>query len=83
MKNVPDERPFVNLSKKQVARLEKESVSSKEVKKFLADKLLEADQQFEKGDLVAPKETWRSIVKLYNGNQELAELVKQAQDRLE
>jgi hypothetical protein len=83
MKNVPDERPFVNLSKKQVARLEKESASSQEVKKFLADKLLEADKQLEKGDLVSPKETWRSIVKLYNGNQEVAEFVKQAQDRLE
>jgi eukaryotic-like serine/threonine-protein kinase len=83
MKDIPSERPFVNLSLKQVARLEKESRSTREVKKFLTEKLREADQQFEKGDVEASNEIWRSIVKLYNGNQEMTELVNQAQERLE
>lgn len=83
MKDVPSERPFVNLSLKQIIRLEKESPANREVKKFLADKLRFADEEFEKGDVVASKEIWRSIIKLYNGNREMAEFVKQSQDRLE
>ncbi len=83
MKDIPSERPFVNLSLKQIVRLEKESPANREVKKFLADKLRLADEEFEKGDVVASKEIWRSIIKLYNGNREMAEFVKQSQDRLE
>ncbi len=83
MKDISIEKPYVNLSKKQVARLEKESKSTQEVKKFLTEKLAEADAIAEKGDVVASKKIWKSIVELYNGNQELVEYVKQAEAKLE
>lgn len=81
-KDVQQDRPFVNLAKKQIERLEAISPSIDEVKLFLDKKLDEADEQFQKGDVVAPKKTWESIVKLYNGNQTLVEYVQRAQSRL-
>lgn len=83
MKDIPADRPFVNLSKKQIERLQEESQSTVEVKKFLGEKLAEADALAANGDVVASKEIWKSIVKLYNGNQELVEFVKQAEAKLE
>ena len=83
MQEIDKEHAFVSLSKRAIKRLEADVPSTDEVKKFLSNKLLEADEQFAKGDVVAPRKTWESIVKLYNGNQAMIEYVEQAQLRLD
>jgi hypothetical protein len=83
LKDVENEQPYVHLSQREAVRLEKDTTSTAAVKEFLARKLEEADGLFEKGDVVASKEIWKSIVNLYNGNQELVEFVKQAGAKLE
>lgn len=83
MKDVPEEKPFVNLSKRQIKRLEDLSLSNEDLKKFLTAKLDEADDQWKSGDVVAPKKLWESIIKLYNGNKEMIEFVRRSQQRLD
>jgi hypothetical protein len=83
LKDVPEEKAFVSLSKRQIALLESKESSVEEVKRFLTDKLDEADKQFQEGDVVSPKKTWESILKLYNGNKEMQPLVQRAQQALD
>ncbi len=83
MKDVEEYRPYVNLAKRQIQKLEAGSPSSEELKKFLNAKLDEADEQWNSGDVIAPKKLWESIIKLYNGNKEMVEFVRRSQQRLE
>jgi len=83
LKDVPAEKAFVSLSKRQIELLESKESSAEEVKRFLTQKLDEADKQFQDGDVVSPKKTWESILKLYNGNKEMQPLVQRAQQALD
>jgi len=83
LKDVAEEKAFVNLSKRQIELLESTKTSVEEVKRFLLEKLDEADRQFKDGDVVLPKKTWESILKLYNGNKEMQSLVQRAQQSLD
>jgi eukaryotic-like serine/threonine-protein kinase len=83
LKDEPQEKAFVSLSKRQIELLESKESSAEEVKRFLTQKLDEADQQFQDGDVVSPKKTWESILKLYNGNKEMQPLVQRAQQALD
>jgi len=83
LKDVPEEKAFVSLSKRQIELLESKESSAEEVKRFLTEKLDEADKQFQDGDVVSPKKTWESILKLYNGNKEMQPLVQRAQQALD
>ena len=73
----------MSLSKRQIELLESNESSAEEVKRFLTEKLDEADKQFQDGDVVSPKKTWESILKLYNGNKEMQPLVQRAQQALD
>jgi serine/threonine protein kinase len=81
--NEPKEQPFVNLAKRQIAILESNPPSVEELKKFLQDKLAEADQLYSDGDVLGARKTWEGIVSLYNGNQEMISFVEKSQSRLE
>ncbi|MDZ4848084.1 MAG: serine/threonine-protein kinase [Pirellulaceae bacterium] len=83
MQDIEKERAFVNLSRRQIARLKIDPPSIEEAQKLLSKKLEDADAQYRKGDVVSPKKTWESIVTLYNGNQSMSEYVEQAQSRLD
>jgi hypothetical protein len=77
------DEPFVNLAKRQIALLESNPPSVEELKKFLQDKLAEADQLYSDGDVLGARKTWEGIVSLYNGNQEMISFVEKSQSRLE
>jgi len=76
------DRPFVNLAKRQIAVLESNPPSVEELRRFLQEKLAEADQLYEASDLLGSRQIWEGIVSLYNGNQEMIGFVEKAQRRL-
>ncbi len=79
----PDERPFVNLSLRQIREIEAEPPDKEELKRFLTGKLDEAEQLYERGDVLAAKKIWDSILSLYNGNAEMVSIVSRAQRRID
>jgi serine/threonine protein kinase len=83
LKDEPKERPFVNLAKRQIEILESNPPSVEELKRFLQDKMTEADKLYNEGDVLGARKIWEGIVSLYNGNQEMTSFVEQSQTRLE
>lgn len=83
LKNEEKERPFVNLARRQIDKIESSPPDADELRRFLQEKLNEADKQYGNGDLLSAKQTWEGIVSLYNGNKEMLSLVERAQGRLE
>lgn len=77
------DRPFVNLAKRQIALLESNPPSAEELRRFLQDKLTEADELYREGDVLGARKIWEGIVSLYNGNQEMVSFVEQSQSRLD
>ena len=83
LKSEEKERPFVNLARRQIAKIESEPASSiEELRRFLNDKLELADSLYNKGDVIGAKQIWDGIIHLYNGNKELLPIVEKAQERL-
>lgn len=79
-KDTLDERPFVNMSLRQIAALEKEPQGTEELKLFLNSKLEEARKLSEAGDDRSARTIWESIVRLYSGNEGMKSVVKAAKD---
>jgi hypothetical protein len=82
LKDEEKDRPFVNLAKRQIAVLESNPPSIEELRRFLQEKLAEADRLYEASDLLGSRQIWEGIVSLYNGNQEMIGFVEKAQRRL-
>lgn len=76
------ERPFVNLAKRQIELLESNPPSIEELRRFLQEKLEEADRLYSDGDILGARKIWEGIVSLYNGNQEMMVFVEKSQNRL-
>ncbi len=83
LKDEEKERPFVNLAKRQIAILESNPPSIEELRRFLQDKLAEADRLHADGDVLGARQIWEGIISLYNGNQEMISVVETAQQRLD
>lgn len=83
LKDEINERPFVNLARRQIALLESNPPSIEELKRFLQEKLIEADQLYSDGDVIGARKIWEGIVSLYNGNQEMITFVEKSQSRLD
>jgi hypothetical protein len=83
LKDEVKERPFVNLARRQIAILESNPPSIEELKRFLQDKLAEADTLYSEGDVLGARKIWEGIVSLYNGNQEMVPFVEKSQSKLE
>jgi hypothetical protein len=79
LKDETKERPFVNLAKRQIAILESNPPSIEELRRFLQEKLSEADKRYREGDVLGARQIWEGIVSLYNGNQEMLSVVEKAQ----
>lgn len=75
-------RPVVNLARREIARLEKQSSKSSDRAAFLNQQLHEADKLHNDGQLAAAKRKWESLLALYAGNQEFEPQVEQARARL-
>ncbi len=77
------DRPIINLAKRRLRDLEVSPPDANELQKLLTAKLDEANKLYEDSKVVAAKQIWESIVNLYDGNRELAQLVMKAQERLD
>lgn len=77
------DRPVVLLAERRVSELEANPPGADELKRLLATKLKEADEEYEKGNVRAAREVWESVLRLYGDNQEMAEPVAIAQARID
>ncbi|HLQ43818.1 MAG TPA: protein kinase, partial [Planctomycetaceae bacterium] len=78
LKDREQDRPYRNLAKRQVATLEASGAGSVDRKQIVNDALRKAREQFIDGKEHLANETWRSIIKLYEGNTEFADEVAEA-----
>lgn len=82
MKGNDEERPYVNLAKRQVSSLMSQSSGAQDRAKFIESRLKDAEDQYEQGETLEAHKIWNSIVTLYGDNRELRPLVERAQKRL-
>lgn len=78
----PRYRPFVNLARRQIARIETGGVEADEAAQIIQAKLDEADELLAEGKVIPAKQILYSVVELYGNNDNVAPLVEQAQQRL-
>ncbi|MEX0825008.1 MAG: serine/threonine-protein kinase [Pirellulaceae bacterium] len=78
-----EHRPFVNLARREIRRIETEGIGTGEASRIVRAKLNEADQLMLQNKPFEAKRIWDSIIELYRGNAEMEPLVKLAQNRLE
>jgi len=78
----PRYRPFVNLARRQIARIEYNGIEADEAARIIQAKLEQADELLKSGKVIAAKQIWYSVVELYGNNTNVAPLVGEAQKRL-
>ena len=83
LKSEEKERPFVNLARRQIKEIKAQPIGgTNEVRRFLLEKLDQAEKMLERGDAIGAKQTWEAIVNLYIGNKDFLPIVERAQARL-
>lgn len=80
-KDDPDARPYVNLARKQIRRLQNTAKNVDRIA-LVRRKLELADELYAKGQRIEARRIWISIVDLYRQDPEMQELVDEALDRL-
>ncbi|GAA4467667.1 serine/threonine-protein kinase [Novipirellula rosea] len=78
----PKYRPYVNLARRQIAQIENRSFIKDEAATIIQEKLDEAEREHRRGNVVAARQIWYSIIELYGNNSNVGPLVLQAQQRL-
>jgi len=78
----PKYKPFVNLARRQIGRIREQKTDAGEASRIVQAKLQEADELLTKGNVVAARDIWYSVVELYGTNSDVAPLVKIAQQKL-
>jgi hypothetical protein len=78
----PTYRPFVNLARRQIAKIESDDRGPDEAAAIIEQKLTEADQLWQAGKVVSARQIWYSVIELYGNNDNVAPWVARAQDRL-
>lgn len=73
-------RPFVNLSRRQIAKIESGDTNDNRAE-LVRDALDRADNLYLNGETIKAKGVWKSVIALYQDNRELAPLVQRARDR--
>ncbi|TWU13993.1 Serine/threonine-protein kinase PknB [Symmachiella macrocystis] len=73
-------RPFVNLSHRQIKKIESGDTNDNRVE-LVRDALDRADNLYLNGETIKAKGVWKSVIALYQDNRELAPLVQRARDR--
>ena len=72
-------KPFVNLARRQIAMIEENGFEQGEAARMIQNKLDQAEEAFQSGNIVAARKIWYSIVDLYGNNANVAPLVSKAQ----
>jgi len=62
LKDEEKERAFVNLARRQIAKIESNPPSAEELRRFLREKLDQADKMYAEGDAIGAKQIWEGIV---------------------
>jgi len=78
----PQYRPFVNLARRQIAKIEGQGSEEGEAARIIQAKLAEAEKLQADGKVVSARKIWYSVVDLYGNNANVAPLVAKAQQRL-
>lgn len=78
LKDREQDRSYRNLAQRQLALLQNAGDGSVDRKQIVNDALKKAREQHLAGKTPAAEETWRSIIKLYEGKAEFAEEVAEA-----
>ncbi len=78
-----DNRPIVDLAQEGLLRIRQKGLGPNELQKFLTQKMNEAATAYDRARITEAKLKWESIVELYQGNQEVAPMVDEAQKRLQ
>jgi len=78
----PKYKPFVNLARRQIGLIRQQSSDAGEASRIVQAKLSEAQTLFDKGNVVAARDIWYSVVELYGSNADVAPWVKLAQQKL-
>ena len=78
LKDREQDRSYLNLAQRQLALLEHSGDGQVDRKQIVNDALKKAREQFLGGKTHAAEETWRSIIKLYDGKAEFADEVAEA-----
>ncbi|QDU46740.1 Serine/threonine-protein kinase PknB [Symmachiella dynata] len=73
-------RPFVNLSRRQIAKIESGDTNDNRAE-LVRDALDRADNLYLNGETIKAQGVWKSVIALYQDNRELAPLVQRARDR--
>ena len=76
------DRAFVNLARRQIAKIKSKGNLVGEAQRIVANKLNEADQLQARGLTMEARSIWLSIIELYQSNLVMEPQVKVAQDRL-
>jgi len=76
-------RPFVNLARREIARLEQAGGANDDRLKVANDALDRAEKLYQQGQVLEARKIWNSIITLYETNRELAPQVERAQARLD
>lgn len=75
-------RPYVNLARRQIAKIKQSGQVVGEAQKIVSQKLTEADDLLARGLTMEARKIWYSVIELYQGNLEMEPFVKAAQQRL-
>ena len=78
----PEYRPFVNLARRQIAKIGGQSGQQDEAARIIQAKLDQAEKHLVAGNVVSARQIWYSIVELYGNNDKVAPLVAKAQQNL-
>jgi eukaryotic-like serine/threonine-protein kinase len=78
-----EDRPVINLASRQIKAIEANPQDANQLQKLLMGKLDEARALYDASDVSGAKQIWKSIVDLYEGNEETKPLVEAAQRKLD
>lgn len=81
--NSEEDRPIVNLARRQIAALESGGAADNDRATFVNNSLLRAEEFYKRGDVPSARKIWNSIVTLYEANLEFEPQVKYATARLD
>jgi serine/threonine-protein kinase len=81
-KDQDEYRPFVNLARRQIAKIKAEGTEGVDRVEIVNQRLADADDLMLKGKKLEARQIWQSVVNLYSGNRELDRQVEHAQKRI-
>ncbi len=77
-----ENRPFLNLSRRQANKIKAVVGSDTDRTKFITDQLQKADELFLTGEVLLARQKWQAIIKLYGNNSEFDVFTEQARTKL-